>query len=208
MTMFDYAIIQKEKLCPKAQRGIDEYYLKTYSSMPHIDDIQHNENLDNQLIVQIVQAVRGLRNAHDFTITRLHRHFKLQLGERLIEKKCDNTGVPILKPGIFSNTSTYFPTSFKVILADKSSTETKGKGVFAIVPLEYKEIPILDTDCRLEWFNSDRVCVMNVVGATLMSLGLTNVFGISIADLPGEGKVWVERTYLKDRSHRLTLESE
>lgn len=204
--MFDYAVIRDGRLHACTHVNGDEHFLDVYSSMPHIDEVRFDSRQENQIVSRISAAVSELPHAEDFSLTRLHRHFVLQSGERLIERQCGPAGSPVLRPGVFRHDMDYLPASFRFMRTHVRGSPVDADNSLVIVTLEYKELSEPPGSGIDAWFTADRVRVIETAGQELDHLGLTDKFGIAIGDIPETGTVWVERTYLDDRSHRMTLE--
>jgi len=199
--MFDLAVIGDAALHPRALADGDAYYLRTYAALRPIDDIVPNRAREERVVRRVMATVRDLPAAGDFTLTRLHRHFELARGERLVETDGGDTGAPVLKPALLDPDKTYLPIGFKFARAEEPAAETGS--ALAVVPLEFRKA---SADEQKNAFGPDRVRVIAAVGAALLDLGLLDTFGLAIRDIPEPGTVWTERTYLSDRSHRLTVD--
>lgn len=195
--MHDIFEIIDNKLSFPALHGSDDYYHNTYSSLPHIDDISKDENFENDIVLQIMRSIQHLEASNDFSLSRLHRHFELSLGERLVEKMPESSNELIIAPEILSEGKHYIPTSFKFLETNSNS--------ISFTPLEYKVASISYASHMENWYNSQRIETINTIGSLLKNLNLEHQFGFSIADYPSGDCVWVETTCLIDRSHRLSL---
>lgn len=199
--MFDLAEIRGSGLHPVEVASGDAYYLSTYKALPHIDEIVEDKNAEQALVLEVVRRVRKLPQAKAFTLTRLHRHFDLAPGERLVETLEDEQKIPVLMPARLSQTNQYLPISFKFISPD---TSCYGDRILRITPLEFRECSKTHVP---DVFDSERVRVLRWVGEIIERRKLTERFGIALRQRPEAGKIWTERTFLADRSHRLTAES-